>query len=97
MNFQIKAKIEKELWSNDQSTMYKISEADSDKAKQWTVFTTEKLTLGSVYELAGRISESKDKKVKDANGRDIWRATFNAETCKSVEESQDFSLETIPF
>jgi len=85
MKFQVRAKVEKILWSNEESFMYKIIDIDSQKQKQWVVFTKQRLEIGSSCELAGYISESKDKKTKDENGRDIWKATFNAEFITPIE------------
>lgn len=87
MKFETSAKVDKLLWTNQQSFMYKVTETIGEKSKQWVIFTKQEVTIGFDYTFAGTVSESKDKKVQDANGRDIWRATFNAE---QITESSAF-------
>lgn len=96
MKFQLRATAEKQLWTNDESYMYAISESDSNRTKKWTIFTRESLCLGQVYDFAGTVSESKDKKTKDANGRDIWKVNFNADIIKGAETMETFDPNSEP-
>ncbi len=89
MKFQIRASVEKELWNGGTAFLYKVTDLDSERAKSWSVFTKEQLFVGSSYDLSGVVSESKDKKLKDQNQRDIWRATFNAESVNEIRVSND--------
>lgn len=80
MKFQLTAKVEKQLWTNDEAWLYQVKEQiSSDKTKNWTLFTKMELSVSGEYQFAGYVSESKDKKTKTQDGKDIWRATFNAE------------------
>jgi hypothetical protein len=85
MKFQVNARIEKVLWSNETAWLYKIVDVDSKKQKGWTVFTQEPLNIGSDYQLNGYITETKDKKRKDENAKDIWQTTFNVEFAKELD------------
>ncbi len=100
MIFKVTATVTKEVWSNDSAYLYQVVEQiSSDRKKNWTIFTKVKLGEGQEATFEGYISESKDKKVKDANGKDIWRTAFNAESViltEDVEPHFDESQE-VPF
>ena len=89
MTFNLKATVIKQLWASGTSYLYQVE--DQEKQKKWTVFTNEQLSGGQVYEFSGKVSEAKDKKTKDANGRDIWRTNFNAEKITGVETMDNFT------
>lgn len=91
MKFNIKCKVEKQLWSNQvDSWLFKVNDTESTKGKSWTIFTKKPLMENVVYEIFGYVTESKDKKTKDQNGRDIWRATFSADEVKELSEKVPF-------
>ena len=100
MIFKVTATVLKELWAGGDSYLYSVQEQISaDRTKNWTIFTTEKLAVDAEAVFEGYVSESKDKKVKDANGKDIWRTAFNAESViltTEVEPHFDDSQE-VPF
>ena len=90
MKFNLKCKVEKQLWTNQSdSWLYKVNDLEKN-GKAWTVFTKEPLLENVFYEISGQVTESKDKKTKDQNGRDIWRATFSAEEIKETQEDLPF-------
>lgn len=90
MKFQVTAKVEKEVWKNDQSFLYNVQELNTNRTKHWSFWTVEPLTIGESYDFTGTVSESKDKKVKDQNGRDIWRPTFNVDLVKPLDNGIPF-------
>lgn len=91
MRFQGKAEAEKLLWQGPSSYLYMVvDKTDPEKPRKWKMFTEEELAIGKTYSFEGTISESKDKKVKDTAGYDIYRTNFNAD--KIVEDS-----ESLPF
>lgn len=83
MIFEMKAKALKQVWKNETSFLYNVEELN-EKRKKWNVWTKEPLELNQEYELKGTVTESKDKKVKDANGYDIWRTQLNVEIVKQT-------------
>jgi hypothetical protein len=100
MIFKVTATVLKELWSSGDSYLYSVQERISaDRTKNWTIFTKSKLSVDAEAVFEGYISESKDKKLKDQNGKDIWRTAFNAESViltTEVEPHFDDSQE-VPF
>ncbi len=99
MEFKVTAKVAKQLWTNDQTSwLYLVEEQQQDREKKWTVFCEQSLNLDAYYTFEGTVSESKDKKVKDASGKDIYRATFNAQKITSNEGSATgIATDDIPF
>lgn len=93
MKFELKATIEKQVWTNGESYLYGVTDQETERAKQWSIFTKEAVEIGATYLVTGTVSEGKDKKVKDANGRDIWRTNFNAESVKLISADAKESLE----
>lgn len=92
MKFEVNARPTKLLWSGNGSFLYLVEE-DSEKKKKWSIFTAEQLNEGQLHKFTGTVSESKDKKVKDSNGRDIWRATFSADKIEGVATNDDIGPE----
>lgn len=79
MKFQLTAKVDKQLWTNNTDAwLYLVEETFNDKTKKWTVFCDSELAQNAVYNFEGYVTETKDKKKKDQDGKDIYRATFNA-------------------
>lgn len=97
MKFKINARIEKVLWSSDTAWLYQIRDTESKREKRWIVFADRQLNVGSDYELSGYVSESKDKKLKDENARDIWRTTFNVTDAKNLDGTATDSASDFPF
>jgi hypothetical protein len=85
MNFEITGVVAKELWSGNGAFLYTII-VPNEKAR-WPVFTKVKLEVNDDVTISGYCGSTKDKKVKDANGRDIWKTTFNAEHVKLNNQS----------
>lgn len=100
MIFKVTATVVKELWAGGDAYLYSVKETiSSDRTKNWTIFTKSKLSVDAEAVFEGYVSESKDKKLKDQNGKDIWRTAFNAESViltTEVEPHFDDS-EPLPF
>lgn len=86
MTFQLKAKVIKSVWNNEKSWLYKVEEQNQDRTKSWSIFCEQELIADNYYQFEGTVSESKDKKVQDANGKDIYRANFNAQKITASED-----------
>jgi hypothetical protein len=97
MKFQVNARIEKVLWTNQTAWLYQVTDTESNKQKKWTVFTDRELNIGSDYLLSGYLSESKDKKLKDENQKDIWRTTFNVTEAKNTDGTASESANEADF
>jgi hypothetical protein len=78
MNFSLTGQVEKQLWSGPDSWLYLVIDHRSKNKSKWSIFTKQELNLNTEYTFTGYVSTSADKKVKDANGKDIYRTSFNA-------------------
>lgn len=78
MNFQVIAKVEKELWKSDTNeTFLYLVKQNNPKESQWSVFSKDELRIGNEYKLSGYCSMGIDKKNKDQNGKPIYKTSFN--------------------
>lgn len=80
MKFEVTGRVEKSLWNNDKSYLYKIIVGEGDKTKDWAIFCQQELALGQSYKFAGYVSTSKDKKRVTSDNKAIYNTSFNAET-----------------
>lgn len=103
MIFKLKATVQKELWSSGDSYLYSVQETISqDRTKNWSIFTEQELAIGAEATFEGYVSESKDKKLVDQNGKAIYKTSFNAdrvEVANEIESQEPYfnEREDIPF
>lgn len=96
MTFKVTGRIDKQLWTNHESWLYKISERIGDRDKSWTIFTKQELFVDQIMEFSGVVTESKDKKVNDQNGKPIYRTSFNADQINDPADQPPLPTNTDP-
>ena len=79
MIFKVKAKVDKCVWTNNESYLYAVIETEGDKTRKWSIFTKGELAPGVEYEFEGTVSNAKDKKTEQ------WKTNFNAVSAKTDE------------
>jgi hypothetical protein len=87
MKFEVVAKVEKQLWTNDTTWLYKVIETQGDKQKPWVIFTKQVLPLEQSFKFSGYVSSSVDKKRTATDNKPINNTSFNAEM---IIEDTDF-------
>ena len=85
MRFELTAKPTKQIWTNNESWLYEVTEI-GEKQNRWSIFTRQELNPQSTYLISGYCGHGKSKKL-DANNKPIWQINFNAEEIK--EESSE--------
>ena len=92
MKFELTGKVTQEKWSDisKPSYLYAVEEKIKDKTKTWFIWTGEALIMNNSYVIEGYITEGKDKIKgevrKDTNGKDIWKASYNATVIVANED-----------
>lgn len=100
MIFKVKATVLRELWNGGGSYLYQVQETISeDRTKNWAIFTKTELEAGQEAVFEGYVSESKDKKRNDQNGKAIYQTSYNAESVILTEDVDPHfnTEEDIPF
>lgn len=87
MKFEVTGRVDKVIFSTEQSKLYSIIESTGDREKKWAIWSESNLNPNQTYTLRGVVSEYKDKKLKYSDGKDVWKTGFSA---KSVDEDVPF-------